>query len=90
MTTDLDLFPIVNATNGSSKAIRQMHEVLLQHQLDLGNGYLAEYADYLRLDVTRFARNIAKKVSADSINQDVTSGRRNGVLITPALFVNYR
>lgn len=32
----------------------QMHEILLKHQQDLGDGYLAEYADHLGLDVTQF------------------------------------
>jgi protein-disulfide isomerase len=66
----------------------QMHEILLKHQHDLGDGYLAEYADNLGLDVTRFVRDIARKVYADSINQDLASGMLSGVTKAPALFIN--
>jgi protein-disulfide isomerase len=66
----------------------QMHEILLKHQHDLGDGYLAEYADNLGLDVTQFVRDIARKVYADSINQDIASGMLSGVTRTPALFIN--
>jgi protein-disulfide isomerase len=37
----------------------QMHELLLKHQQELGDGDLAEYADNLGLDVTQFIRDIA-------------------------------
>jgi protein-disulfide isomerase len=37
----------------------QMHELLLKYQQDLGDGYLAEYAGNLGLDVTQFIRDIA-------------------------------
>ncbi|MEH1934228.1 MAG: DsbA family protein [Nostoc sp.] len=66
----------------------QMHEMLLKHQQDLEDGYLAEYADNLGLDVTQFIRDIAQKVYVDHINQDIASGMDSGVVSTPALFIN--
>lgn len=66
----------------------QMHEILLKHQQDLGDGYLAEYADHLGLDVTQFLRDIARRIYADYINQDIASGISSGVSSTPALFIN--
>lgn len=66
----------------------QMHEILLKHQHDLGDGYLAEYADTLGLDVTQFVRDIARNVYADSINQDIAGGMLSGVTSAPALFIN--
>jgi protein-disulfide isomerase len=66
----------------------QMHEMLLKHQQKLGDGYLAEYADKLGLDVTQFLRDIAQKVYIDRINQDISSGIKSGVVSTPALFIN--
>jgi protein-disulfide isomerase len=66
----------------------QMHETLLQHQEDLGDGYLVEYADNLGLDVTQFVRDIARRVYADYINQDIVSGMQSRVISAPALFVN--
>ena len=66
----------------------QMHEMLLKHQQELGDGYLAEYADNLGLDVTQFIRDIAQKVYVNHINQDIASGMDSGVVSTPALFIN--
>lgn len=66
----------------------QMHEILLKHQQELEDGYLAEYADNLGLDVTQFIRDIAQKVHVDRINQDIASGMDSGVVSTPALFIN--
>ncbi len=66
----------------------QMHEMLLKHQQKLEDGYLAEYADNLGLDVTQFIRDIAQKVYVDRINQDIASGMNSGVVSTPALFIN--
>ena len=66
----------------------QMHEMLLKHQQQLEDGYLAEYADNLGLDVTQFIRDIAQKVHVDRINQDIASGIDSGVVSTPALFIN--
>lgn len=66
----------------------QMHEMLLKHQQELGDGYLAEYANNLGLDVTQFIRDIARKVYVDHINQDIASGIDSGVVSTPALFIN--
>jgi protein-disulfide isomerase len=66
----------------------QMHEMLLKHQQELGDGDLAEYADNLGLDVTQFIRDIARKVYVDRINQDIASGIDSGVVSTPALFIN--
>ncbi|MDZ7966129.1 MAG: DsbA family protein [Nostoc sp. DedSLP03] len=66
----------------------QMHEMLLKHQQELEDGYLAEYADKLGLDVTQFIRDIAQKVYVDRINQDIASGMDSGVVSTPALFIN--
>ena len=56
----------------------QMHEILLKHQQNLGDGYLAEYADNLGLDVTQFIRDIARRIYVDYINQDIASGIPSG------------
>jgi protein-disulfide isomerase len=66
----------------------QMHEMLLKHQQELGDGDLAECADNLGLDVTQFLRDIAQKVYVDHINQDIISGMDSGVVSAPALFIN--
>jgi protein-disulfide isomerase len=66
----------------------QMHEILLKHQQNLGDGYLAEYAHNLGLDITQFVRDIARKVYVDRINEDIESGNLSGVTAAPALFIN--
>lgn len=72
---------------GAQGQFWQMHEILLEHQ-ELGDGYLAEYASNLGLDVTQFLRDIARGVHLGHINQDIESGKRNEVDSTPALFIN--
>lgn len=66
----------------------QMHNILFEHQQELGNGYLVEYADYLKLDVSQFLRDISNQVHVNRINQDIESGLQSGVTASPALFVN--
>lgn len=66
----------------------QMHDTLFNHQQELGNGYLVEYADRLGLDVSQFLKHLSKQTHIDRINQDIESGLRSGVTTTPALFIN--
>lgn len=73
---------------GAQGQFWQMYEILLEHQQALGNGYLAEYADRLGLNVPQFLRDIARGTYLDRINQDIESGIRSGVTDTPALFIN--
>jgi protein-disulfide isomerase len=73
---------------GAQDQFWQMYEILLEHQQELGNGYLAEYADRLGLNVPQFLRDIARGTYLDRINQDIESGIRSGVTDAPALFIN--
>jgi protein-disulfide isomerase len=73
---------------GAQGQFWQMYEILLEHQQELGNGYLAEYADRLGLNVPQFLRDIARGTYLDRINQDIESGIRSGVTDAPALFIN--
>lgn len=66
----------------------QMHKMLFSHQQELGNGYLVEYADHLKLDIPQFLQDITRKVHVDRINQDIESGMQSGVTVAPALFIN--
>lgn len=66
----------------------QMHNILFEHQQELGNGYLVEYADYLKLDISQFLRDISTQVHVTHINQDIESGLQSGVIDSPALFIN--
>lgn len=73
---------------GAQGKFWQMHDLLFAHQQALGNGYLVEYADYLELDIPQFLKDITRKVYVDRINEDIKSGRKSGVTVTPALFIN--
>lgn len=66
----------------------QMHEMLFDHQQELGNGYLIEYANNLGLDISQFLQDMSKQVHIDRINEDIKSGSQSGVTATPALFIN--
>jgi protein-disulfide isomerase len=73
---------------GAQGQFWQMYEILLEHQQELGNGYLAEYADRLGLNVPQFLRDITRGTYLDRINQDIESGIRSRVTHAPALFIN--
>jgi protein-disulfide isomerase len=66
----------------------QMHNILFAHQQELGNGYLVEYANHLKLDIPHFLQDISKQVHIDRIEEDIASGLQSGVTSTPALFIN--
>ncbi len=66
----------------------QMHNMLFEHQQELGNGYLVEYADYLGLTISQFLQDISKQVHINRINEDIEGGKRSGVTAAPALFIN--
>ncbi|MEH2349755.1 MAG: DsbA family protein [Nostoc sp.] len=65
-----------------------MHEMLFNHQQELGNGYLVEYANNLGLDISQFLQDIHKQVYVERINEDIQSGLHSGVTAAPALFIN--
>lgn len=66
----------------------QMHDILFAHQQELGNGYLVEYANDLKLDISQFLRDLSKQVHVACINEDIESGLHSGVTAAPALFIN--
>ncbi|MBW4442066.1 MAG: DsbA family protein [Plectolyngbya sp. WJT66-NPBG17] len=66
----------------------QMHDILLNHQQTLGDGYLVEYANELKLDTCQFLQAMSKHVHLERIKQDIANGEQSGVVTTPALFIN--
>jgi protein-disulfide isomerase len=73
---------------GAQGQFWQMHDMLFNHQQALGNGYLVEYADRLRLDIPQFLQEMTRQVHVDRINKDIESGSQSGVKSAPALFIN--
>jgi protein-disulfide isomerase len=66
----------------------QMHEMLFEHQQELGDGYLVEYANHLGLNIRQFLQDLSRGVHLDRITEDVESGIQSGVTAAPALFIN--
>ncbi|GAB4151799.1 MAG: DsbA family protein [Cyanobacteria bacterium J069] len=65
-----------------------MHTYLLQHQSQLSDSYLVEYAIALYLDVDRFLAEMASDCHVARIQTDVDSGVQSGVVKTPTFFIN--
>ena len=65
-----------------------MHDLLLDHQGDLGPDDLRSYAAGLGLDLDRFDRELAEGAHETRIAQDVESADLSGVSGTPTFFVN--
>ncbi len=71
-------------------AFWEMHDLLLDHQGDLGPGALHAYAEQLRLDVERYRDDLRRHRHAARIEEDVDSADGSGVTGTPTFFVNER
>lgn len=65
-----------------------MSDTLFDHQQNLENGYLVEYANDLGLDMPQFLKELSKQLHSDRINEDIEGGIQSGVTIVPALFIN--
>jgi protein-disulfide isomerase len=66
----------------------QMHDLLINRQHALGNGYLVEYANSLGLDIPQFLQDLSGGAHINRINQDIESGTQSGITTIPALFIN--
>jgi protein-disulfide isomerase len=66
----------------------QMHEMLFNHQQELGDGYLVEYATHLGLNIRQFLQDLSKEVHLDRIHEDIEGGIQSGVTTALALFIN--
>ncbi|BAU43759.1 DsbA family protein [Leptolyngbya sp. O-77] len=65
-----------------------MHIHLLQHQSQLADSYLVEYAMALYLDVDQFLAEMANDCHTARIQSDIESGVKSGVVKTPTFFIN--
>jgi protein-disulfide isomerase len=75
---------------GAQGAFWGMHDLLFEHQEQLGERLYLACAATLGLDVDRFARDLADGAFADRVRQDFLSGVRSGVNGTPTFFINGR
>jgi protein-disulfide isomerase len=66
----------------------EMHDTLFAHSTALGNGFIVEYAEDLRLNIDRFLHDMAGDVAVERVRQDLASAAQSGVQNTPTFFVN--
>ena len=65
-----------------------MHDLLFENQDALEDPDLFRYAAALKLDVERFATELAAGLYADRVRRDFRSGVKSGVNGTPTFFIN--
>jgi protein-disulfide isomerase len=65
-----------------------MHNYLLEHQSQLDDSNLVQYAIALYLDVDWFLREMAMDCHVARIQADIDSGLQSGVIKTPTFFIN--
>jgi len=75
------------AADGQGK-FWEMHDYLFEHQDALDAENLVRAAVALGLDKVKFNREVAERVYADRVQQDIQSGIDSGVGGTPTMFIN--
>ena len=68
----------------------EMHDVLFDHDGDLGVDRLMEYAAELGLDLERFAEDLEERRHAAKVRDDAASAEASGVSGTPTFFIGER
>ncbi len=66
----------------------EMHDLIFAAQKELNPAKIREIAQGLKLDMTRFDRDITSQELTRRLEKDLADGQRAGVRGTPALFVN--
>jgi protein-disulfide isomerase len=73
---------------GAQGKFWEMHDLLFENQDRLALRDLIGYAQFLGLDVKRFAVELESHAHAPRVREDFMSGVRSGVNGTPTFFVN--
>lgn len=73
---------------GGQDKFWQMHDHLFEHQNELEDGHLLEYAKIVGLDTERFKKEISEHVYVPAINKSLKNGIKSGVEGTPTFFLN--
>ena len=66
----------------------EMHDLLFQHQDQLEESDLIEYAHEIGLDEERFRTELDAHTHSEKIREDFKSGRESGVQGTPTWYIN--
>jgi Na+/H+ antiporter NhaA len=75
---------------GAQGMFWEMHDLLYEHQDELGPKDLVRYAAELGLDVQRFTDDVRERRFLHRVEADVESADESGVSGTPTFFVNGR
>jgi protein-disulfide isomerase len=73
---------------GAQGKFWEMHDLLFEHQDDLADADLVQYALKLGLEVYRFEADLSSEAFAARVREDFRSGVRSGVNGTPTFFIN--
>ena len=73
---------------GAQGKFWEMHDIIFENQVHLGDSHLVRYAATIGLDVERFKKDFEKQEFADRVEADFESGIRSGVNGTPSFFIN--
>jgi len=73
---------------GAQGKFWEMHDHLYEHQRQLDDTHLLEYATRLKLDIGRFEQDMASHAFGGRVREDFLSGVRSGVNGTPTFFIN--
>ena len=65
-----------------------MHDMLFEHQADLAEADLVQYALRVGLEVYRFEADLSAERFAPRVREDFESGQASGVTGTPTFFIN--
>lgn len=73
---------------GLQKKFWAMHDQLFEHQDNLGNKALLNYAYLIGLDMDRFLHDLLDEGLSQKVDSDFMGGLRSGVNGTPTFFIN--
>jgi protein-disulfide isomerase len=66
----------------------EMHDIIFENQIHLGDNHLVKYAASLGLDTDQFKSDFEKPETTERVEADFESGIRSGVNGTPCFFIN--
>jgi protein-disulfide isomerase len=73
---------------GAQERFAEMHVSLFEHQQELEEDRIVQYAEELDLDTARFRRELVEHVHAAHVREDLRSGLDSGVNGTPTFYLD--
>jgi len=66
----------------------EMHDMIFEHQNELSNHSLLDFAERLGLEINKFSHDWQSETTIAKVEMDFESGIRSGVNGTPGFFIN--